>query len=76
MTTENLFRPAYRELTSNEKADLELIKDGAQELLERIQAGYEHRFPETTSTVKSREHALARTALEESVMWAVKGLTG
>lgn len=63
------FRPEYKELTPEAKERIATIKDKAQELLEYIlddngmtQAG-------------SRELSLAKTKLEESIMWAVKHWT-
>lgn len=58
------FRPRYRDLTDEEKAKLDAIKDAYAEverLVESLPAG--------------RYRALAITALEESCMWAVKELT-
>jgi hypothetical protein len=59
------FRPTYRALTPEEKLLHDEIKAAAQ-ILEamylRVNAG--------------REIALAMTKLEESVMWAIKALTG
>lgn len=59
------FRPVYRELTPDEKEVLDAIKEQA-EVLEKV---YECVRP-------GRYHSLALTALEESVMWIVKELTG
>lgn len=60
------FRTVYRQLTEFEKNLIDSIKRDA-ELLEaqfnQVQPG-------------GRELALARTKLEEAVMWAVKGITG
>lgn len=61
----NPFRPAYRELSSAEKVDLEAIKAGAYVLLSKIRK----------TSRDPRYTALATTALEEAVMWAVKGIT-
>ena len=58
------FRPRYRALTDEEKALHDALKSKAQELeelFERVKPG--------------RYHALAITALEQSVMWIVKELT-
>ena len=58
------FRPRYRALTPDDKALHDAIKDEAakmEALIEQIMPG---RYP-----------SLAMTALEETVMWAVKGLT-
>lgn len=65
----NVFRPVYRELNEEEDAQMSAIKDKAQELYELIVA---IQAPDPT---KGRYIALAKTSLEESVMWAVKGLT-
>jgi hypothetical protein len=58
------FRPRYRALTEQEKELHDQIKAKAEELgalFDRVKAG--------------RYRALAMTALEEAVMWCVKGLT-
>lgn len=58
------FRPRYRALTDAEKSLHDAIKAKASELealFDQVNAG--------------RYRALGFTALEESVMWAVKGLT-
>lgn len=60
----NPFRPAYRELTEVEKSNIDVIKRIALELYTHIDAMNE-----------SREKSISKTKLEESVMWAVKGLT-
>lgn len=72
------FRPRYRNLTADEKELHDSIKKAA-ELLEAL---YEKiPFVSTTSgdptrpVPAGRYKALALTALEESVMWAVKELT-
>jgi hypothetical protein len=59
----NPFRTTYRQLTDAEKARVEALKTQAEQLLALIDK-------------PSREGALARTKLEECVMWAVKGITG
>jgi hypothetical protein len=64
----DVFHSAYRELNEDEKAHINSIKNFAQELY--------NLYPQTEDgRGKSREISLAMTALEESVMWAVKGLT-
>ena len=58
------FRPKYRALSDDEKALHDQIKDQAtvlEGLFEKLNGG--------------RYQALAFTALEESVMWAIKELT-
>lgn len=59
------FRKVYRALTEAEQARIEAIKTTAEELLALIMHG---------DTV-SREQSLAKTKLEECVMWATKALT-
>lgn len=62
--SENIFRPVYRELSEEEKAQMSTIKDAAHLLYEQIMA-----------TPESRERSIAITNLEQAVMWAVKGVT-
>jgi len=65
------FRPTYRALTDDEKALHDNIKAKAMELEALIDTLNERKgAPE-----RWRYRALAMTALEEAVMWAVKGLT-
>lgn len=59
MEPTNVFRPVYRELTEEEKNLINEIKTKAQELYDLFPA----------DAVKSKDR------LEESVMWAVKGIT-
>ncbi len=58
------FRPKYRALTDDEKALHDAIKSKASEL----EALFEQVKP-------GRYRSLGITALEESVMWAIKELT-
>lgn len=58
------FRADYRELSEAEKKQIKDLKIGASLLLTSIQA-----MPDI------REKYLAITKLEESIMWAVKGVT-
>lgn len=60
----NVMRHGYRVLTDTEKAQMQAIKDKGLELWELID-----------SIGASRELSLAKTAAEESVMWAVKHIT-
>ena len=62
----NTMRHQYRVLSDEEKEAMLWIKDQAQTMIEYIN---DHVPP-------GREGALAKTKLEECVMWAVKGLTG
>jgi hypothetical protein len=66
----HLFRKAYRQLTDAEKAQMDQIKDQAW-LLRCAILGTDAEKPPM-----SREQALAMTNLEQSVMWAVKHVTG
>lgn len=59
------FRKEYRQLSAEEKALVEAIKSKAEEL--------EALFVQAHG--QPREMALARTNLEQSVMWATKGIT-
>ena len=58
------FRKQYRPLSPEEKALMEMIKDGATALEALIEM-----------TPPSRERSLALTKLEESIMWSTQGLT-
>lgn len=63
-TVNNVMRHAYRVLSDEEKAQMQAIKDmGLQfhDLIEGIGG--------------SREISLAKTKIEEAVMWAVKHIT-
>lgn len=68
--SQNIFRPEYRELSEEEKKRVDDIKTKAQDLLETMD------FPREQQHPAGRHIALAKTALEEAVMWAVKGITG
>jgi hypothetical protein len=59
------FRKAYRQLTEQEKVLTTNIKVLAELLEEQFDV-----------SPKGREISLAYTKLEESVMWAVKAITG
>lgn len=56
-------RHAYRTLTDIEKRRMSAIKDLGDAFLSEI------------SGDQGREFSIARTKIEEAVMWAVKGLT-
>jgi hypothetical protein len=75
MTNRNPFRPAYRELSDHERELVEQIKDQALALhLLFDRTGLTIGQPALTKE-QARYVALARTALEESVMWATKAVT-
>lgn len=63
-TVNNVMRHAYRVLTDDEKAAMQKIKDDGLAF---------HDYLETLGN--SRELSLAKTKIEEAVMWAVKHLT-
>ena len=63
-TANNAVRHAYRVLDDAEKAQMVAIKDKGAEFLTLIE-----------SIGGSRELSLARTKIEEAVMWAVKHVT-
>ena len=65
---ENIFRPEYRELQDDEKILMQNIKETAHKLITMYPQAHGGRF-------ENRELALAGTKLEESIMWAVKGIT-
>jgi len=60
----NAMRPAYRTLSHAEKENIEQVKSAG--------AAY-HDF--IASLGNSREISLAKTKIEEAVMWAVKHIT-
>lgn len=63
-TVNNVMRHAYRVLNDEEKAQMQAIKDKGLELWTYID-----------SIGQSRELSLAKTHLEEVVMWTVKHVT-
>jgi hypothetical protein len=60
----NVFRNEYRPLTEQEKAHIAAIKTTAEILYSSLHSG------------EARHMALAKTKLEECVMWATKAITG
>ena len=64
MSAANVFRPTYRKLNEKEEELMSEIKNQAQALYTRID-----------QTPASREQSIAKTKLEEAVMWSIKGLT-
>lgn len=60
----DVFRKQYRELSSLEKDTLAMIKDRAESLYDSLEV-----------LGQGREISLAKTKLEECVMWAVKHIT-
>ena len=66
----NPFRPEYRQLSEAEEEQVEQIKDRALWLHTALGEINLHSDP-----AKARYVALAKTALEEAVMWATKAVT-
>lgn len=64
-TENNTFRHQYRTLTEAEKAYIQQIKDMALQM-----------YGTMSDIGDSRELSIAKNKLEESVMWAVKHITG
>lgn len=64
-TVNNTMRHQYRVLSDAEKANMATIKDKGLDF---------HEF--LSGLGQSRELSLARTKIEEAVMWAVKHVTG
>lgn len=62
------FRKEYKTLSNDQEAYVSLFKDRAEELLHEFNCA-------AFLNPDSRYLALAKTALEESVMWAVKSIT-
>ena len=69
------FRPRYRALSDDEKALHDAIKAKAEELEALFQRVTEFGAAPHSDPIKTRYRALGLTALEQSVMWAVKALT-
>lgn len=63
-TVNNTMRHAYRVLSDDEKALMQSIKDEGLKFHELVE-----------SVGQSRELSLAKTKIEEAVMWAVKHIT-
>lgn len=63
------FRKQYRPLSDETNAVVYHIKDRAEELLAAFEAGG------VNQTIDPRAMALAKTNLEQAVMWAVKAIT-
>lgn len=65
------FRKEYTPLEDEQKQQMVAIKDKAQELLDL----FNQAVPTEERSERSRCMAVARTNLEQTVMWAVKGIT-
>jgi ClpP class serine protease len=60
----NVMRQKYRELTEEEKQDLQTMKDLAESFYDLL-----------CTRGDSREISIAKTKIEEAVMWATKAMT-
>jgi len=69
----SVFRPKYRKLSDEELALMNNVKAVASRLYDVMDVAYQAKFDDTAPIC--REHDIARIKLEESIMWAVKGLT-
>jgi len=65
------FRKAYTELTDLQKENVAVIKEAAVILEEE----FNHAVPTDERSERSRCMAIARTNLEQAIMWAIKGVT-
>jgi hypothetical protein len=63
-TVNNAVRHTYRVLSDAEKANMQAVKDQGLKLLDLV-AGMGN----------SREISIAKTKIEEAVMWAIKHIT-
>ena len=63
-TTNNVMRHEYKQLSDVEKDQMLKVKDMGLDFFEYL-----------TSVGDSRELSLAKTKIEEAVMWAVKHIT-
>ncbi len=64
-TINNVMRHGYRVLSDAERAQMQKIKDGGFAFWEMLDG-----------IGQSRELSLAKTKIEEAVMWSVKHVTG
>lgn len=67
-TVNNVMRHEYRVLSENEKETMRLIKDLGDQFHEKI-------LDIENASGSSRELSLAKTKIEEAVMWGVKHIT-
>lgn len=67
----DVFRKEYQPLTDEQKGQMTEIKDQAAKLMDLFQKA----VPAEERSEKSRCMNVARTNLEQAIMWAVKGIT-
>lgn len=72
----DIFRKAYRPLTESEQELVEQIKDEATRLYMRLEQIYKIADLNFGQLGRQRHASLAKTKLEECVMWATKAVTG
>lgn len=65
------FRKEYKPLSDEQKAQMNAIKDKAVLVLDAMNEA----VPDGERSERSRCMAIARTNLEQAIMWAVKGVT-
>lgn len=65
----DIFRKEYRKLDKNQIGLIEVTKEKAQHLYDQFEAMIE------LSSVDNRMMALAKTNLEQAIMWAIKSIT-
>ncbi len=65
------FRKEYAPLDDDQKQQMEQIKEQAEALLELMNKA----VPTDERSERSRCMAVARTNLETTIMWAIKGVT-
>lgn len=68
---EDVFREKYASLSDEQKQQMADVKTKAKELLTE----FYKIVPDGERSERSRCMALAKTNLEQSIMWAVKGVT-
>ncbi len=66
----DVFRTKYKPLSDDQKALMAEVKERAKALFDSIE-----KVKNAGEFVADREMAIAKTHLETSVMWAVKGIT-
>ena len=68
-TVNNVMRHEYRVLNDNEKVDMQAIKAAGLDFYKHIETVESH-YPNS-----SRELSIAKTKIEEAVMWVTKHIT-
>ncbi len=71
----DIVRHEYRDLSSAEKDAIQRVKDTGAAFLKLLNDAVIYDVSTDRGRVNGREIAIARTKIEEAVMWAVKGIT-